>query len=143
MPKHMNQYIGTWCRIFDFPQSKAGGRNGANWNAFSNEEKTCWKQNMRELLIMQAWTKPSEGHSQLEVLEGKRCITFVDLVTGQKDFKEYKACELVAWIAIWLHWYDTGDICVYKNHYSLQKGTPRCKSECEHTLAHTFTINNR
>ena len=118
MPEHMQAHLGKYARVVDFPPSKGGGRAGKSWDTFTDEDKKSWKENMRELLTMDAWTQPEEGSSQMELLDGKRLIQFdelIKLINGNRDFKESRASELVAWISMWLHWHDKGDICVFTN----------------------------
>ena len=136
MPEHIQAHVGKYARVVDFPPSRGGGA-GKSWETL---DKKSWKENMRELLTMDAWTQPEEASSQMEQLDGKRLIQFdelIKLINGNKDFKDSRASELVAWISMWLHWHDKGDICVFTN-------TDFCtKAPCDvhhNAITHFYTI---
>eukprot|EP00802_Teleaulax_amphioxeia_P008920 Tamp_08931.p1 GENE.Tamp_08931~~Tamp_08931.p1 ORF type:complete len:367 (+),score=51.67 Tamp_08931:350-1450(+) len=103
MPEHMEKYKGKSARCIDFPTSQGHGAYGALWNSVSEEHKTKWKQDIPELLTMSAW---KDDPSQLEIVNDRRLIKFDDLMRQTNKLSKFRLSELVACIAIWLHWYD-------------------------------------
>lgn len=131
MPGHMEQYKDTFARCIDFPESKGKGKNGAQWDQVTKEYKKTWKQDVRALLTMTAWTKPTqEGSSEIEMLEGRRLITFNELMDQDRDISRYRISELVALIAIWLNWHDKGvaSFCIHIRPPRTTLACPPCRA---------------
>ena len=124
----MEKYKGKSARCIDFPTSQGHGAYGALWNSVSEEHKTKWKQDIPELLTMSAW---KDDPSQLEIVNDRRLIKFDDLMRQTNKLSKFRLSELVACIAIWLHWYDEGvsGLCAHV-HYPPHQGTPACTFVC-------------